>query len=339
MFAILKPLPARWRLPLWLLSFLLPLAVWSAFSYVPFLWHPLIRITEPGGSAWLKPGLLIDRPAFAKENEDLKAKGAALAAGERANPVFFPPPHAVFKAFYTAFQTKPVLRGDVWLHESLWSSIQTIFWGFLISSVVAIPLGILCGTYAAWSRLSEPVVDFLRYMPAPAFGALTVAILGINSAPKIAIIVIGTFFQQVLVVANTIRRVDPTLVEAAQTLGAKGRKLILSVIIPARLSDLYTDTRILIGCAWTYLLVAEVVGVSSGITFFINQQAKYRNFENVYAAIIMIGLIGLATDQVLGFLGRRLFPWEGQSRSRLRPWLRRVFGRPGTTPVNLPSES
>ena len=149
--------------------------------------------------------------------------------------------------------------------------------------------------------------------------------LGIHEAPKIAIIVIGTFFQQVLVVANTIRRVDPTLIEAAQTLGAKGHRLITRVVVPAKLAELYSDTRILLGWAWTYLLVAEVVGVSSGITYFINQQAKYRNFDNVYAAIVMIGLLGLGTDLLLAFIGKRLFPWVNPRPSRVRTFFVRLF--------------
>jgi len=126
----------------------------------------------------------------------------------------------------------------------------------------------------------------------------------------------------VLVIANTVRRHDPALIEAAQTLGANRRQLLLRVIVPSCLVDLYNDQRILLGWAWTYLIVAEVVGVSSGITFFINQQAKYRNFENVYAAIIMIGIIGLMTDQGLAFLGRRLFPWQLRPPSRLGRILR-----------------
>nr|MCU0793542.1 ABC transporter permease subunit [Opitutaceae bacterium] len=204
-------------------------------------------------------------------------------------------------------------------------SIKTIFWGFTLSSLVAVPLGILCGAYVTASRLTEPFVDFVRYMPAPAFGALMVAILGIHLEPKIAIIVIGTFFQQVLVVANTVRKVDNGLLEAAQTLGAKPRHLILRVLVPASLPDLYNDLRILLGWAWTYLVVAEVVGVSSGITFFINQQAKYRNFDNVYAAIIIIGVIGFATDQALAWLGRRLFNWKNPRPSRFREFMTRLF--------------
>ncbi len=254
-----------------------------------------------------------------------RASGARVPSGERANPIYLPAPHNVARALYTAFTTAPVLRGDLWLHESLAMSLRTIFWGFVISSALGVPLGILCGAFVSASRLTEPFVDFVRYMPAPAFGALMVAVFGIHLEPKIAIIVIGTFFQQVLVVANTVRKVDGGLIEAAQTLGAKRRQLVLRVLLPASLPDLYNDLRILLGWAWTYLIVAEVIGVSSGITFFINQQAKYRNFDNVYAAILIIGFIGLATDQFLAFVGDRLFAWKNPRPSRLRTFFTRLF--------------
>jgi NitT/TauT family transport system permease protein len=323
--AVQRPLSARRHVWLGVLSFILPLAAWSAVSYLPFLWKPFIKVSAPGDVSWFQKDMLVDRHEFAKEAARVAAEGGTAPQGERANPIFLPAPHEVGRALYTAFTTRPVLRGDKWLHESLALSIQTIFWGFVISSAIGVPLGILCGAYAAVARLSEPVIDFIRYMPAPAFGALMVAILGIHLEPKIAIIVLGTFFQQVLVVANTVRRVDPALLEAAQTLGAGRRHLLLRVIVPASLPDLYNDMRILLGWAWTYLIVAEVVGVSSGITFFINQQAKYRNFDNVYAAIIIIGVIGLATDQVLAFLGARIFPWRTLKPSRFRTLMVRMF--------------
>ena len=91
------------------------------------------------------------------------------------NPVYLPAPHEVARAFYTAFTTEPRLPNEPWLHESLGHSIRTIFWGFFLSSLVGVPLGILCGTYRFFSRLQEPFIEFFRYLPAPAFGALCVA--------------------------------------------------------------------------------------------------------------------------------------------------------------------
>lgn len=291
-------------------SFMLPLLLWAIVSYVPFIWHPNIEITDPGAVSYFKEGMQIERSKFQAEYDKQVADGGYLPEGVRANPVYLPAPHAVAEAFYTSFVTEPKRRSEQWLHESLWHSITVIFWGFTISSIIGVPLGILCGTYAAVSRLQEPFVEFFRYLPAPAFGALAVAILGIHDGPKIAIIFIGTFFQQVLVVANTTRKLDIALLEAALTLGARKIQLLFKVVIPGILPQLYRDQRILLGWAWTYLIVAELIGTSSGITWFITQQARYKNFDNVFAAIMMIGIIGLVSDIVLARLGKRLFPWE-----------------------------
>ena len=259
--------------------------------------------------------MLVDRPVFAEQLALAQDNATALPEGFRANPVYLPAPHEVATAFYTSFTTEPKRRSEQWLHESLWHSITVIFWGFVLSSLIGVPLGILCGTYMAVSRASEPFIEFFRYLPAPAFGALAVAILGIHDGPKIAIIFIGTFFQQVLVISNTTRKLDPSLIEAALTLGANRLNLLFRVVIPGILPDLYRDLRILLGWAWTYLIVAELIGTSSGITWFITQQARYKNFDNVFAAIIMIGIIGLLSDLILAWLGKYLFPWEKARKS------------------------
>lgn len=300
------------------LSFLVPLVVWCVVSYVPVVWHPLVRITDPGAVSYFETDGLVPKEVFAAENAKLASAGKPPAVGVPANPVFLPAPHEVGRAMFKSFTTPPRRQGEPWLHESLWHSIQIIFWGFLWSSIIGVPLGILCGTFHPFSRLTEPVVDFFRYMPAPAFGALAVAILGIYDAPKVAIIFIGTFFQQVLVVANTTRKLDRSLIEAAQTLGSNRLQILFRVVLPGIAVDLYNDMRILLGWAWTYLIVAEYIGASSGITFFINQQAKYRIYDNVFAAIILIGIIGFITDRILDVLGRKLFPWHRQKRPS--PW-------------------
>jgi NitT/TauT family transport system permease protein len=307
---ILRPLSARARLVIGIGSFVLPVLLWCIVSYVPWVWHPQVVITDPGSVSYLDVGAHLPRAAFDSELADARQESRAPPRGVPANPVYLPAPDQVLRAFYTSFTTPPPTKDGQWLHQSLWHSIQIIFWGFVISSMFGVPLGILCGAYASIARLNEPFVEFFRYLPAPAFGALAVAILGIYDGPKIAVIVIGTFFQQVLIIANTTRKLDPALLEAALTLGARSRQLLLRVVVPGILPDLYRDQRILLGWAWTYLIVAELIGTTSGITWFITQQARYQHFPNVYAAIAMIGILGLGTDLLLAAAGRHLFPWD-----------------------------
>lgn len=309
-FAVRRELSPHKRTMLGVGSFLLPLLVWCLVSYVPFVWHPMVLVSNPGDVDYFQVGMLVDKAIYNDELANMQSLGKAVPQGRPANPIYLPAPHEVAKAFYTAFTTAPEQRDGQWLHQSLWHSIQIIFWGFVLSSLVGVPLGILCGTFSAVSRLNEPFVEFFRYLPAPAFGALAVAILGIYDGPKIAIIVIGTLFQQVLIIANTTRKLDYSLIEAAMTLGTRRLKLLFHVILPGILPELYRDQRILLGWAWTYLIVAELIGTSSGITWFITQQARYQHFDNVYAAIFMIGLLGLGGDLLLAMLGKKLFPWD-----------------------------
>jgi NitT/TauT family transport system permease protein len=112
--------------------------------------------------------------------------------------------------------------------------------------------------------------------------------------------------------------IDNSLLEAAQTLGADRRRLLTHVILPGILPNLYNDMRILVGWAWTYLIIAELIGASSGISWFINQQGKHFHFDNVFAGIIMIGIIGLATDQLLALFRPILFPWTAERSHKKR---------------------
>lgn len=308
---IQKHVGKKWTTVLTILSFVIPLALWSVVSYVPFVYHPLVKIVDAGGSMFCQPSDEIDRSNFEEENRALLEANEKPMTGIRVNPAYLPAPHKVAKALVTAFMTEPRREGDVWFYESILHSVKIVFLAFLLSSLVGVPLGILSGTVPFFEKLTGPFIEFFRYFPAPVFGALAVAILGINDAPKIAIIIIGTFFQQVPMLCATTRRVDPTLIEASRTLGASPLRILFKVIIPDIAPRMYKDMRILLGWAWTYLIVAEVVGTSSGITWFINQQAKYRNFDNVYAAIIILGIIGLGCDMVLNFLSRDFFAWEG----------------------------
>jgi NitT/TauT family transport system permease protein len=279
-------------------------------SYLPFIWHPQVQITNSGSVSFLQVGSRVDKSVFYAEAQNAVNTGTEPPQGNLVNPIYLPAPHQVATALVTAFTTPPAQADAPWFHQSLWHSIRIVFSAFFIASLVGIPLGILCGFSNKISQLTEPFVEFFRYLPAPAFGALAVAILGINDAPKIAIIVIGTLFQQILIIANTTRMVDRGLIEAGYTLGTNKAKSLFHVVIPAALPDIYRDLRVLLGWAWTYLIVSELIGTTTGITWFITQQARYQNFDNVYAAILIIGVIGLVCDVILMKLGQHLFKWK-----------------------------
>jgi len=329
----------RWR-AFWLkaCAFCIPLVVWCAISYLPFIWHPQMKVIEAGDSRTYPKKAYVPKDAYYTEQQRLLENGLTPMVGKSTNPMFLPAPHEVGMALKTAFTTEPLRKGAPWLHERILQSVKVLAMGFLLACAVALPLGVLCGTYDLFSKLIEPFIDFMRYMPAPAFGALMVAILGFAEAPKVSIVFIGLFFNMLLVTANTVRSLDVALLEAAQTLGARGVTLLTRVVIPGSLPSLYTDLRIALGFGWVYLTIAELIGEMSGITEFINQNGKFRNYPNVFTGIIILGMLGFLTDQFLGWLGKWLFPWQPRAKSSRRvrslkvvaPFAKRAVPAPST---------
>jgi NitT/TauT family transport system permease protein len=195
------------------------------------------------------------------------------------------------------------------LLEDMGISVYRVVAGFLLSAVIALPLGLLIGSFRSVQALLEPLTDFIRYMPAVAFIPLVMLWIGIAESSKIAIIFIGTFFQMVLMVAEDVRRVPAAQVEAAQTMGANRTELIEKVIFPSAKPALLDTVRITMGWAWTYLVVAELVAANSGLGYAILRAQRFLQTDTIFAGIIVIGLIGLLTDQAFRWVHRVAFPW------------------------------
>ncbi len=247
-----------------------------------------------------------------------------IPQGISSNPVYLPAPHEVINAGWLDFNTVPE-NGMPTMWERYRHSLNIIFWGFAYSCLLGIPLAILCGSFDFFSKLHEPFVDFFRYMPAPTFSVLFVAFLGTADAPKIMLVFVGTFFQLVLVIANTTRLLENSLIEAAQTLGAKRRQLLGRIILPGILPNLYNDLRILLGWAWTWLVIAELIGEKTGLTGFIDTQGTRYNFDRVFPVIILIGLTGFFTDRLLNWLRYLFFPWTEEVRQAPKGLLTRLL--------------
>ena len=226
-----------------------------------------------------------------------------LSFGGFADPTFFPSPTAV----WTAFIEK---ASDGSLVKHIWASLIVINIGFLISSLMAIPLGLMMGTFKIVQAACEPIVNFVRYLPVTAMIPLLILWVGIGIEQKITVIVIGTFFQQVVMVQDIVNRVPNELLNAAYTLGATRRQILGKVLVPAMLPGLMDMLRVTMGWAWTYLVVAELVGSSAGLGYMSMQAMRGLHADVIFVAILVIGALGIITDQLFRMAKRVLLPWS-----------------------------
>jgi NitT/TauT family transport system permease protein len=203
---------------------------------------------------------------------------------------------------------------DLIANQGFLSDIGMTVWrvlgGFIMASIVAIPLGIAMGAYKPIEALLEPFVSFARYLPASAFVPLLILWSGIGETQKLLVIFIGAVFQLILMIAVIVSNTRRDLVEAAYTLGAKDRGVIRRVLVPSSAPDIAETLRLVLGWAWTYVIVAELIGSSSGIGYMIiNSQALMATGQIIFG-IIVIGVIGLISDLAFKYINRWLFAWR-----------------------------
>lgn len=186
-------------------------------------------------------------------------------------------------------------------------SVYRISVGFLISTLFALPIGILIGCYRTWEAAIEPLVDFIRYMPVVAFVPLTILWTGTGDIQKFLIIWIGTFFQQVLLVMDNVKSVPRDFVNLGRTLEMSEAKILFRIVLPSALPAIWDSMRISLGWAWTWLVVAELVAATSGIGYRITTAQRFFQTDTIFGYLLLLGVLGLTTDQAMKLAHRRLF--------------------------------
>ena len=225
----------------------------------------------------------------------------ALSYGEMVRSDFLPTPGAVVGAAVNGVR-------DGSLAENTLVSVTEIMSGFIIASIVAVPLGILMGSFKIVEAAIEPVTNFVRYLPVSALIPLLILWVGIEMDEKIAVIFIGTFFQQLILIADVSRGVSKDLLDVSYTLGATRRTVVWRVLIPATMPGVMDTLRITLGWAWTYLVVAELVAANKGLGYFILNSMRGLFTDQIFLGIIVIGLLGLFTDQAFKLVRNRMLP-------------------------------
>ncbi len=227
---------------------------------------------------------------------------ALLTYSGLIDPLFLPTPGRVFQSGLDLFV-------DFGFTYDILNSTYRVMVGFLAAALIGVPLGLVMGTFKAAEAVTEPVVGFIRYMPASAFIPLFILWLGIGDVEKIAIIFVGSFFQLVLMVAVVAKSVHMDMLETAYTLGAKRYQVIRKVLLPASLPGILDTLRIIVGWAWTYIIVAELVASASGIGYMIISAQRMLRTGSIIFGILTIGVMGLITDYGFKWLHAKLFPW------------------------------
>jgi NitT/TauT family transport system permease protein len=231
-----------------------------------------------------------------------------LATGSGwVQPLFLPSPSTVFNTLIDQAKS-----GQLWGDARV--SIFRIMVGFLVASVMAIPIGVLIGTYRFWEAAIEPLVDFIRYMPVVAFVPLTILWSGTGDMQKFLIIWIGTFFQQVLLIMDNTKRVPLDFVDFGRTLGMKDRSILARIILPSAAPGIWDSMRISLGWAWTWLVLAELVAATSGLGYRITTAQRFFETDLIIGYILVLGALGLFFDQTMKFLSRRFFRYEEAGR-------------------------
>jgi len=230
---------------------------------------------------------------------------AILSYGHITPSMFLPTPGMV-----VAKGVKLARSGILFQH--MWASIEVVMLGFIISSLVAVPLGLMMGTFRIVQAALEPLVNFIRYLPVTSFVPLFILWIGIGIEQRVTVIIFGTFFQQLVMISDVVRGVSKDLLNASYTLGASRRDVVIHVLAPASLPGILSTLRVTMGWAWTYLVVAELVAASSGLGYISLKAMRGFEVDTIFLAIAIIGVLGILTDQAFRFLRMTLTPWAKQ---------------------------
>jgi NitT/TauT family transport system permease protein len=189
-------------------------------------------------------------------------------------------------------------------------STRRIALAFLLAAGLALPLGILMGAFAPLHAVFESIMAPLRYMPISAFIPLLILWFGIYEKEKIAFLFLGVFVYLLPVVVSAIRLVPEELVQTALTLGASKWQVIRTVLVPAALPEIFDSFRVMNAISWTYVILAEAVNPEHGLGYMVELARTHQKASWSFAGLIVIGGIGILTDQFIRGLSSILFRWR-----------------------------
>ena len=221
-----------------------------------------------------------------------------------AHVALLPPPLHTAQAFLDL-----IITGELFVH--IGASLGRVVSAWMLSALIAIPLGLAMGHWLRFEKLVDPVVELFRPISPLAWIPLAILWFGIGETGKIFIIFIATFFPIVLNTVSGVKSVDPVLIRAGRVLGCEtDGALFLKVILPAAMPTIIVGLRISFGTGWAAIIAAELVAAQVGLGYLIADGMEILRSDLVLVGMVTIGILGVLIDAAFRILNRA-FSWAG----------------------------
>jgi len=214
-----------------------------------------------------------------------------LASRYVVSSVLFPPPTVVFTKGVTLLRTGVLL-------EHLSASVQRILAGFLVGSLLGIPIGLAMGSFRPVRKVLEPYTEFLRFIPSVAMITVAVIWFGIGEASKIFLIIYTTIFIVIINTASGVSAIAPNKIRAAQALGATRAQIFLHVALPATVPYILTGMRLAMGNSFTTIVAAELIAANDGLGKMLWDGRLFMLVDEIFVSLVTLGLLGFAVDRI-----------------------------------------
>jgi ABC-type nitrate/sulfonate/bicarbonate transport system permease component len=219
------------------------------------------------------------------------------------NPIFLPGPWLVLGNVLDM-----AVRGQLWIH--LAATLERVALGFGAGAALGVGLGLAAGHFTPIRHVVEPLVELLRPIPPLAMLPMFIVWVGIGETSKVGFITYATFFPIFLTTITGVRQIDPLLLRAAQSLGARGVGLFTRVILPAALPDILIGLRLGVALAFFVIVISEFIGAEHGLGYLINDGRNFFLVPQMLGAAVVLGLLGYAGNGLVRLLERRLTRWQ-----------------------------
>jgi NitT/TauT family transport system permease protein len=225
-----------------------------------------------------------------------------LAADLFVKEPFLPSPIATVNGLQQLWKS-----GDLW--PDIEASALRILKGYSISLVIGVVLGVSIGSFRSVEAFFESPIGFLRYVPATALVPLFLFWLGIDEAPKVALVIAGTVFFNIVMISDVARLVPREMVLTAYTLGAGRARVMGRVVLPHCMPGMIDVARVNLAAAWPMLVVAELLAATDGLGYRLVVLRRGSEWGQFFAVLLVFAAIGIASDLFLRWLRNRVSPW------------------------------